>query len=652
MTWRIKSLVLYQRDGADRRKLSFNLHGVNVITGNSQTGKSAVLDILNYILMSRSCPIPKGIIRQAVSHVGGHLVGSDGELLVIRPLPAPGAKVSTQGWYQVGKDLAFPNELPEMISNRAQIRDVLSSFTGIAGAAVLSNPREPWEEVLAEANIRHAAPLIFQPQDVIANRHVSVPGLDREEHRRHMLDALPFLLGIENSEILEARVRLRRLKSELAALRMKRKERGKLRANTFARGHKLWLEAQGMGLLRGESPQSVPELLEILRNAHIDENRRFDVATAIPNIRQLEADEQKARNAVQEARKRVRSLLDFERNAGVHQDVVARQLNKLSISELLPTQTKNGACPICESGAFHPERQRDQLMKTLSSLIGIRAVPLRVDAKARKARLRQEEELVPLEEQHEAARSRLREAITTISKNAEYFAADREIDRLLGRISEYIRTVDTGEMDDDEESSASLEDEINALEKKISSIAMRRRKTQESINKKMTGLARRMEVEFKKGNASISVEDLSIKVQIDPDSDEMTSLAEIGSGANWVCYHLAGILAIHDHLSRNSCPVPRTLLIDQPSQAWFPEELRTSDSGDELLPEDEEDTSRVRDIYRLLDKMTAEEGFSQVIVMDHAKFGDDWFKKMVRYEWRHGEKLVPEHWFSEAGQTP
>ncbi|WP_396621404.1 DUF3732 domain-containing protein [Marinobacter sp. W-8] len=651
MTWRIKSLVLYQRGGTDRRKINFNLHGVNVITGNSQTGKSAVLDILNYILMSRSCPIPKGIIRRAVSHVGGHLVGPEGELLIVRPLPAPGAKVSTQGWYQVGKDLEFPNDLPEMISNRTQIRDVLSSFTGIAGAAILSNPREPSEEVLAEANIRHAAPLIFQPQDVIANRHVSVPGLDRDEHRRHMLDALPFLLGIENRELLEARVRLRRLKSELAALKMKRKERGKLRANTFARGHKLWLEAQGIGLLSGESPQSVPELLEILRNIHVDENRRFNVATAIPNIRQLEADEQKARNAVLEARKKVRGLLDFERNAGIHQDVVSRQFNKLSISDLLPTQIKNGGCPICDSKQFHPERQREQLKQTLSSLSGIRAVPLRVDAKARKARVRQEEELVPLEEQHEAARSRLREAIITISKNAEYLAADREIDRLLGRIAEYIRTVDTGDMDDDEESSALLEVEIDLLEKEINSIAMRRRKTQESINRKMTELARRMEVEFRNGNASISVNDLSISVQIDPDSDEMTSLAEIGSGANWVSYHLAGILAIHNHLARNACPVPRALLLDQPSQAWFPEELRTTDNGGELLPEDEEDTNRVRDIYRLLDEMTDNEDFSQIIVMDHAKFGDDWFKKMVRYEWRHGEKLVPEHWTSQPANT-
>ena len=648
MTWRIKSLILYQRDGADRRTLNFNTHGVNVITGNSQTGKSAVLDIFNYILMSRSCPIPKGIIRQAVSHVGGHLVGPEGELLIIRPLPGLGSKVSTQGWYQLGKNLVFPNEIPEMSTNRAGVRDILSSFTGIAGAAVLSNPKEPWEEVQAEANIRHAAPLIFQPQDVIANRYVSVPGLDSENHRRHMLDALPFLLGIEDAEMLAARARLRDLKSSFRTLKMKGKERKRLRANTFARGYKLWLEAQGKGLLDGPVPESVPALLAILRDVHIDEQRRFDIATAVPDIQQLEAQELAARKAAQEMRKRICNLRAFEQSAEVHQDVVSRQLNKLSISELLPSQTGSGACPVCKSETFDPTGHRKQLLVTLSSLEGIRAIPLRVDAKARKARVHLEKELVTLEEQHEAARSKLRTAVATISNSADYLAADREIDHLLGRISEYIRTIDVGGMDDDEEDLDALTAEIEEIQKKIDSIWIRRKKKQEAVDKKMTTLARRMEVEFKKGNASISIEDLSIKVQVDPGSDEMTSLAEIGSGANWICYHLAGILAIHDHLSQNKCSVPRTLLIDQPSQAWFPEELRITDREGELLPKDTEDTNRVRNIYRILGEMASNQRFSQIIVMDHAKFTDSWFTDMIRYEWRHGEKLVPKHWIGDG----
>jgi hypothetical protein len=281
---------------------------------------------------------------------------------------------------------------------------------------------------------------------------------------------------------------------------------------------------------------------------------------------------------------------------------------------------------------------------TLSSLENIRAVPLKLDVKARKARIRLEENLVQLEEAHEAARAKLRDAVSVISKNAKWLAGDRAIDRLLGRIAEYLRTVDIGDMDDEDAGLAGLISEADELQKKINSIWKRRKETQKEIDTRMTNLARRMEVEFKKGNASISVEDLAIKVQVDPNSDEMTSLSEIGSGANWVCYHLAGILAIHDHLSKNDCPVPRTLLIDQPSQAWFPEELKDTDNEGDLIPRKSEDTNRVRDIYQLLSEISAQNEFSQIIVMDHAKFADQWFMELVRYEWRHGNKLVPEHW--------
>lgn len=645
MSWRIKSLILYQRDGSEQRVLNFNLYGVNVITGDSQTGKSAVLDILNYILMSQSCPIPKGIIRQAVSHVGGHFVGSDGDLLILRPLPASGKKVSTQGWYQLGRDLEFPKQIPKMSSSRDVIRDILSSFTKIIGASILSNPREPWEEVHADANIRHAAPLIFQPQDVIANRYISIPGLDSENHRRHMLDALPFLLGIENAELLASRVLLRELKSKLRILKVKGKERRQLRANAFSRGHKLWLDAQGMGIIEGQVPESVPALLDILRNVNVLEKQRFDIATIIPNIAQLEEDEISKRKAVNEKRKSIQVLKDFVKSVEVHQDVVSRQLNKISISELLPSATDRGNCPVCNSDSFNPMQHHERLKITISSLEGMRAEPLRINVKTRKALKRQEEELLPLIEQHVLARTKLRAGAVTISKNQSYLDSNRKIDHLLGRISEYLRTVSIVELDDGDNLDA-LTKEIGTLENKINSVRGRKKKIQEAINEKMTDLARLMEVEFQKGKATISVEDLSIKVQVDPSSDEMTSLAEIGSGSNWVCYHLAGILAIHSHLSETGCPVPRTLLLDQPSQAWFPEELRITDNEGDLVPEGDEDTNRVRSIYKLLKEITSNETFSQIIVMDHAKFSDPWFKDMIRYEWRFGKKLVPEDWLN------
>jgi hypothetical protein len=49
-------------------------------------------------------------------------------------------------------------------------------------------------------------------------------------------------------------------------------------------------------------------------------------------------------------------------------------------------------------------------------------------------------------------------------------------------------------------------------------------------------------------------------------------LWEIGSGENWMAYHLAALLALHGvFLARGAAnPVPSFLVIDQPSQVYFP----------------------------------------------------------------------------------
>ena len=49
MTMQIKSIVLYHRDGRVR-ELNFRIGALNVITGESRTGKSALIDIVDYCL--------------------------------------------------------------------------------------------------------------------------------------------------------------------------------------------------------------------------------------------------------------------------------------------------------------------------------------------------------------------------------------------------------------------------------------------------------------------------------------------------------------------------------------------------------------------------------------------------------------------------
>ena len=49
-------------------------------------------------------------------------------------------------------------------------------------------------------------------------------------------------------------------------------------------------------------------------------------------------------------------------------------------------------------------------------------------------------------------------------------------------------------------------------------------------------------------------------------------MSRMGSGENWVGYHLIGHLALHKWFALQKRPVPRFLFLDQPSQVYFPPE--------------------------------------------------------------------------------
>jgi hypothetical protein len=62
----ICDIVLYSRTG-ERRILPLRVGGVNIITGESRTGKSALIDIVDYCLGRNPCNIPVGPIRDTVA---------------------------------------------------------------------------------------------------------------------------------------------------------------------------------------------------------------------------------------------------------------------------------------------------------------------------------------------------------------------------------------------------------------------------------------------------------------------------------------------------------------------------------------------------------------------------------------------------------
>ena len=104
------------------------------------------------------------------------------------------------------------------------------------------------------------------------------------------------------------------------------------------------------------------------------------------------------------------------------------------------------------------------------------------------------------------------------------------------------------------------------------------------------------------------------------------------AGENWVGYHIAAHLSLHNLFSRRRRPVPGFLMFDQPSQAHYPPEHDEDGRIDGLH---DEDKTAVRRLFQLIHHYCGELAPDmQIIVADHVELLDDWFQHSIAERWR------------------
>ena len=105
----ILDIILYNK----KMILEFSLNPgeLNIITGSSKTGKTALIEIIDYCFGSKSCKIPEGVITQAVEWVGIRLQIADGQVFICRKLPDTGENTSSEIYYDVQSEIEIPEKV-------------------------------------------------------------------------------------------------------------------------------------------------------------------------------------------------------------------------------------------------------------------------------------------------------------------------------------------------------------------------------------------------------------------------------------------------------------------------------------------------------------------------------------------------------------
>src|SRR5579864_9232497 len=113
MYFQIKEIILWaKKAGLRPRRVPFEIGKVNIITGESRTGKSAIIPIIDFCLGADKCAIPVKTIRDACSWFGIVIQTEVGQKLLARR--EPGTKASTSEMFVLeGETIEIPDEITQ-----------------------------------------------------------------------------------------------------------------------------------------------------------------------------------------------------------------------------------------------------------------------------------------------------------------------------------------------------------------------------------------------------------------------------------------------------------------------------------------------------------------------------------------------------------
>lgn len=642
MTMQIMDIVVYSHHG-QRRVLSLKSGAVNIITGSSKTGKSALVDIVDYCFGASECKIPEGPIRRSVSWFGLRLQLDRGQAFIARRCPDPQFVSSEDCFVDIGEEVIVPEVVSlRQTTNTKGLCALLTSWSGIQ-----DNIHEPpigQTRLALSANIRHALALCFQPQDEIIRRQQLFHGASDNFFAQALKDTLPYFLGAVDDQHVRKREELRRLREQLRACERQLSELKSLSGDGISKAAALLAQARDVGLSRSMA-NSWKETIDALRE--VGSTPIAAVHTDLPEKQEysrLVAERNRLLEEQCRLRDEISSVRAFERDENGYSREASEQRARLTSIGIFEGSDPGHSCPLCsqvlpDAATVPAVAQVKVLLTDVSSRLEAvtRAAP-----QIEKAIAELDSRLQNV--QSDLAKNRLEmEAIRRSSDQLQKIEDDSAKRALIiGRISLYLESLpelpDTRAI---EEQRHRLREQCSALEDELSDERIMERidSITSILGRRMTDWARDLELEHSKFPLRLDLKKLTIVADT---ADGPVPMDRMGSGENWVGYHLIGHLALHEWFTERSRPVPRFLFLDQPSQVYFPAEKDIDGSMDLVEEDDRQAVSRMfRFVFSVIEKLSPN---FQVVITEHADINEDWYQDAVVERWRGGLKLIPDDW--------
>ena len=658
MYFQIKSLILWPRTDARKpRVVTFAEGKLNVITGASKTGKSAVIPIIDYCLGSERCAVPVKTIRDACSWFGVVIGTSEGEKLLARR--EPGTQQSTGDMFLLeAEKVEIPNAIAERNSTVDAVKRMLDKLAGLSNLGF--DPAAPTVGFKGRPSFRDLLAFAFQPQNIVANPDVMFFKADTMEHKEKLRTIFPYVLGAVTPDVLARRWELDQLVRELRR-KEKELEAQKSASERWRAEIQTWVaEARDLGLVASEdaapgrsAAQLMASLEEVIKKTSDD---ALVTDTALEAAATETTDLQKEESAVAlqlaELKGRLDNMTQLRSAVDDYTGALKKQRDRLQLSRWMRdlSQAAQTKCPVCGGTFDHAEGELESLCDALANVEATARQLEPVPAAFDKELVQVREQVRRYTDSLKGVRAR-RKAIEDRSQRIKEERWRRaSVDRFIGKMEQALKVLKAPDGDPSLAAEvAELKTRMEELRNGLSDNAARERQKAAllRVSATMARLLPGLDSERPNDPAELNINDLTIRVT--GTSGRPDFLWEIGSGANWLSYHVAAMLGLHElFLSMQRSPVPSFLVLDQPSQVYFPRTLaKEAKEGDDPELQSDEDVAAVRKVFETLAGATqASKGF-QILVLDHAS-EDVWrgVDLHVVEEWRNGKALVPTEWLA------
>ena len=609
MYFQLTKLILWPRDGSSPRIVEFQKGVVNVISGASKTGKSAVIPIIDYCLGAGKCAIPVGVIRDHCSWFGVVIDTIEGEKLLARR--EPGNQQSTGDMYVLeGQSVEIPQAITEKNSN---VENVKSALNRVAGLSALDFDPTTDNGFRSRPGFRDLMAFLFQPQNIVANPDVLFFKADTTEHREKLKTIFPYILGAVTPQILAARQQLENL---MRSLRRKEAELRGLQSATDAwmvEGRSWLQQAIELGLSPVQDiPSDWSDILDKLRavagsSVNTANPSMAGIDSTLTRLGSLRAQDGKFSNDLREHRQRLNELRRLVESSSAYGDAIRIQRDRLSLSTWIKAKLSSEDSPldaIAMSGATSVLTLCQSLEDIEAQLRSYPAMSDSLDKEILRQRALVEETLDRLN----GIRYEIRTYEQASKEVAQALARENAAERFMGRLQQALVLYEQAD------SSSPLRAEVEELSRQVKRLQAQiaegdiRRRLDAVLNQLQnitSTLVPEMDAEWPDAAVRLNIHELTVQVSRGNRSDY---LWEIGSGANWLAYHIAVTLALQKFfLEQPHHPVPGLLIYDQPSQVYFPRtpEESTEAGQSRTKPKwQDQDVLAVRKVFSVLGAAT------------------------------------------------